>query len=85
MTQRADPSAAGTDEGLAFEPFHLEREAKSDGRAILFYTWPGEPAVPDGVGDITDGPGTSADANAPPDAEPWSPQTQPTDQLDRDA
>lgn len=84
VTERADPSAAGTATGASFEPFHLEREVKPDGRAILFYSWPDEPPVPDGLGEDGEA-GTSwvRDERAP-EAEPWSPETQSADDVGRD-
>ncbi len=83
MTEREDPSSAGTRGQPAFEPFRVERETKPDGRALLFYSWPDEPPIPEGLGDVAGGAGTTAEeADAPPRAEPWSPETQPTDQAD---
>ena len=80
MTERADPSAAGTGGQPAFEPFRVERETKPDGRAILFYSWPDEPPIPEGMGDAAGDAGTTAEEADAPHAEPWSPETQPTDQ-----
>ncbi len=68
--ERDDPSAAATDGG-AFEPFRLERETKPDGRVILFYSWPDEPEVSAGLGTA------QVQAGSAPNAEPWSPETQP--------
>lgn len=78
MTERADPAAAVPADGAAFEPFHLERERKPDGRAILFYSWPDEPPVPAGLGTA------QGKAGSAPDAEPWSPETQPVETDGRD-
>jgi len=72
--ERADPAAAAVrTDGAAFEPFHLERERKPDGRAILFYSWPDEPPVPAGLGTAQE------EARSAPEAEPWSPETQPVE------
>ncbi len=88
MKQRADPSAAGTSDGVAFEPFSLERETKADGRAMLFYTWPDEPEVPAGLGNVTGDAGTDPGDVVPrqrsSETEPWSPETQPVDPVGRD-
>ncbi len=60
----------------------MERETKPDGRAILFYSWPDEPPVPEGLSDVAGDPGTTAEGADAPHAKPWSPETQPTDQAD---
>ncbi|MDQ3493038.1 MAG: hypothetical protein M3452_07240 [Chloroflexota bacterium] len=85
MTERADPSAAATGTGPSFEPFRLERETKPDGRGILFYSWPDEPPVPDGLSDAGVGSGTAPVRQSAPEAEPWSPETQPADEAGRSA
>ncbi len=72
--ERADPAAAAVPaDGAAFEAFHLEREKKPDGRAILFYSWPDEPPVPAGLGTA------EGEARSAPEVEPWSPETQPVE------
>lgn len=81
---RADPSAAGTGGGTAFEPFQLERETKLDGRTILFYSWPAEPPVPDGIGNVGID-ATRADEADTPETEPWSPESGPAEPPSRDA
>ncbi len=60
----------------------MERETKPDGRTILFYSWPDEPPVPEGLGDVAGDPGTTVEEADAPRAEPWSPETQPTDRAD---
>jgi hypothetical protein len=85
VTERADPSAAGTGGQPAFEPFRLERETKPDGRAILFYSWPDAPPIPEGLGNVAGDARTTDEEAEAPHAEPWSPETQPTDRTGRDA
>ena len=55
-----------------FESFQTEVVTKSDGRYLIYFHWPtaSEPSTSDG--------GTRSPAEAPP-AEPWSPETRPTD------
>jgi len=85
VTERADPSAAGIRSGPSFEPFHLERETKPDGRAILYYSWPDEPPVPEGMAEAGVQSGTSAARERAPEAELWSPETKPADDAGRSA
>lgn len=73
-----------TEQEPAFEPFHLERETKPDGRAILFYSWPDGPPVPEGLGNVARDTGGMDVEGAAPESEPWSPETQPTEELGRD-
>ncbi len=86
--RRPKPSAARTTDGVAFESFSLERETKADGRGILFYSWPDEPEVPAGLGNVSEDAGTDPGDVAPgessPETEPWSPETQPVDPAGRD-
>lgn len=75
-----DPSAFGeTGAGGLDEP-EVERATMSDGRLILYFSWPDEPSIeavlPDEETVMQDTESTESAAVGQA-SEPWSPETQP--------